>query len=126
MSGGPGPELDRATPQLYSGTVHFDSGVRVSNRVTYSYARQNLASLLDQAEDEQEPVYIARRNRPDMVLMPAAEYRAVEETAHLLRSPENARRLLSALQKAMKGDVPPSTLADLRRDLGLEEEEAGK
>ena len=96
----------------------------MATRVSYSYARQNLAALLNQAEDEQAPVYISRRNREDMVLLPAAEYRSVEETAHLLRSPENARRLLRALQRALEQDVAPSTLAELRSDFDLEEAEA--
>ena len=95
----------------------------MATKVSYSYARQNLASLLDQAEDDQEPVYISRRNREEMVLLPAAEYRSVEETAHLLRSPENARRLLRALQRALETDVAPSTLPELRSDVGLEEAE---
>ena len=95
----------------------------MATKVSYSYARQNLASLLDQAEDDQEPVYISRRNREEMVLLPAAEYRSVEETAHLLRSPENARRLLRALQRALESGVAPSNIDELRTDVGLEKTE---
>jgi len=95
----------------------------MATKVSYSYARQNLASLLDQAEDDQEPVYISRRNREDMVLLPAAEYRSVEETAHLLRSPENARRLFRALQRSLESSVAPKSLNELRREVGLEETE---
>ena len=95
----------------------------MATKVSYSYARQNLASLLDQAEDDQEPVYISRRNREEMVLLPAAEYRSVEETAHLLRSPENARRLLRALQRALESGVAPSNIDELRTEVGLEETE---
>ena len=92
-------------------------------RVSYSYARQHLASLLDQAEDRQEAVVISRRDHEDMVLMPAAEFRAVEETAHLLRSPENVRRLLRALQRALEGTVEPQSIDDLRNELDLQEVE---
>ena len=95
----------------------------MATKVSYSYARQNLTSLLDQAENDQEPVYISRRNREEMVLLPAAEYRSVEETAHLLRSPENARRLLRAVQRALEAEVSPSTVAELRSEIGLEEAE---
>lgn len=95
----------------------------MTTKVSYSYARQHLASLLDQAEDRQEPVFISRRNREDMVLMPAAEYRSVEESAHLLRSPESARRLLRALERALEGNVEPQSHAELRSELGLEEAE---
>ena len=92
-------------------------------RVSYSYARQHLASLLDRAEDRQEAVFISRRNHEDMVLMPAAEFRAVEETAHLLRSPENVRRLLSALQRALGDSVEPQTIDNLRNNLDLQKVE---
>jgi antitoxin YefM len=92
----------------------------MATKVSYSYARQNLASLLDEAEDRQEPVFISRRNREEMVLMPATEFRSVEETAHLLRSPENTRRLLRAIQRALEGTVEPQTLEELRSELDLE------
>ena len=92
-------------------------------KVSYSYARQNLASLLDRAEDRQEAVLISRRDHEDMVLMPAAEFRAVEETAHLLRSPENVRRLLSALQRALGDSVEPQTIDNLRNNLDLQKAE---
>jgi antitoxin YefM len=93
----------------------------MATKISYSYARQNLASLLDQAEDRQEPIFISRRDHEDMVLMPAREFRAVEETAHLLRSPENVRRLLRALQRALEGAVESQTVEDLRSELDLEE-----
>ncbi|MEX2527290.1 MAG: type II toxin-antitoxin system prevent-host-death family antitoxin [Gemmatimonadota bacterium] len=93
----------------------------MATKVSYSYARQNLASLLDQTEDDQEPVYISRRDHEDMVLLPAAEYRSVKETAQLLRSPENARRLLRALQRALESEVAPRTLSELRSEVGLQE-----
>jgi antitoxin YefM len=115
--------LTKQLPWLYNTPVHFGRRSRMATKVSYSYARQNLASLLDQAEDDQEPVYISRRNREEMVLLPAAEYRSVEETAHLLRSPENARRLLRALQRALESGVAPSTIDELRTEVGLEETE---
>ena len=95
----------------------------MATKMSYSYARQNLASLLDQAEDRQEPIFISRRDHEDMVLMPAAEFRAVEETAHLLRSPKNVRRLLRALQRALDGTLEPQPIEELRNELDLQEAE---
>ncbi|MFQ5538239.1 MAG: type II toxin-antitoxin system Phd/YefM family antitoxin [Gemmatimonadota bacterium] len=95
----------------------------MATRISYSYARQHLASVLDQAEDRQEPVFISRRHHEDMVLMPAAEFRAIEETAHLLRSPENVQRLLRALQRALEGTVQPQSIQELRSEVGLQETE---
>ena len=88
--------------------------------VSYSYARQNLAEVLDEAEDTQEAIIIRRRGHEDMALIPADELRSLEETAHLLRSPQNARRLLSALRRALADEVKPQTIEDLKAGVGLE------
>ena len=89
------------------------------DHVTYSYARQNLARILSEAEERQEPVIIKRRGHEDMALIPADELRSLEETAHLLRSPRNAQRLLQALQSALEGAGKPQTPESLRSELGL-------
>lgn len=89
-------------------------------RVSYSYARQNLAKILREAEERQEPVIIRRRGREDMALVPADELRSLEETAHLLRSPKNAQRLLQALQKALEDAGSPEPPSTLRSRLGLQ------
>lgn len=72
--------------------------------VTYSFARQNLATLLQDAEDHQEAIIITRPGHEDMALVPAAELRSIEETTHLLRSPKNARRLLRSLLWALEAE----------------------
>lgn len=88
--------------------------------ITYSYARQNLARVLKVAEENQEPVIIRRRGHEDMALIPAAELAALEETAHLTRSPRNAQRLFRALARALSEDSPPATPAELKTELGLD------
>ncbi len=88
--------------------------------VSYSYARQNLASILEAAEDRQEPIIITRRNHQDIAVIPTAELESLQETAHLLRSPKNARRLLQALQRALEDTVSPQTVAELREEVGVE------
>ena len=89
----------------------------MAQEVTYSFARQNLARLLSEAEDSQEPIIITRRGHEDMALLPAAELQGLEEMAHLLRSPKNARRLFSALQSALAGEGEPLRLEDLRGEI---------
>ncbi|MBN1320978.1 MAG: type II toxin-antitoxin system Phd/YefM family antitoxin [Thermoleophilia bacterium] len=89
-------------------------------QVSYSYARQNLAKILREAEERQEAVIIRRRGREDMALVPADELRSLEETAHLLRSPKNAQRLLQALQKALEDAGAPESPSVLRSQLGLQ------
>jgi antitoxin YefM len=88
---------------------------------TYTDARQGLARLLDRVTNDREVVLIRRRGREKVALVSAQELAGLQETAHLLRSPRNARRLLSALRRAMKRTLKPRTLAELRRDLGLDD-----
>jgi len=71
--------------------------------ITASEARKNLFPLIEQVNDDRTTVEITSR-RGDAVLMSRADYEALEETAHLLRSPANARRLLESLQQASSGD----------------------
>ena len=71
--------------------------------ITASEARKNLFPLIEQVNDDRTPVEITSR-RGDAVLISRADYDALEETAHLLRSPTNARRLLESLAQAQRGD----------------------
>ena len=94
----------------------------MANRTTYTQARANLASLCDQVAETREPYVIERRNGENVALVSEAELNSLLETAHLLRSPKNARRLAAALERAL-GESPASeTLDQLRQSLGLEEE----
>lgn len=88
-------------------------------KTSYSHARENLASLWDQVEDSREAAVIQRRGHEDMALIPADELDSLRETAYLLRSPQNAARLLAALTRARRGRTKPADLRALRRELGL-------
>ena len=70
--------------------------VAMATETTYTQARANLKALLDEAVDSREPVIIHRREGGDVALIAVAELRGLIETAHLLRSPKNAERLLRA------------------------------
>ncbi|MGC9393665.1 MAG: type II toxin-antitoxin system Phd/YefM family antitoxin [Anaerolineae bacterium] len=61
------------------------------------------ALKLDQVCDDHAPVIITRRNKCAMVMMSLEDYQALEETAYLLRSPENAKRLLESILELEKG-----------------------
>lgn len=87
---------------------------------TYTSLRENLASVLDRVVDDQEVVIVRRRGAEDVALVPAAELAGLMETAHLLRSPRNARRLLAALRRAQSGKGKSTSIEQLRRDAGLE------
>ncbi len=90
-------------------------------QTSYTAARETLADLLRQVEENQEVVIISRRGHGDVALISAAELGSIMETAHLLRSPANARRLLMALRKALEGRPAPTSVRQLRREFGLEQ-----
>ena len=76
--------------------------------ITYSEARQNLAATMEQVCDHHEPVIITRQKAPSVVMMSLEDYSSIMETAYLLRSPANAKRLresLSALHAAEIHDL---------------------
>ncbi len=70
--------------------------------ITASEARKNLFPLIEQVNADRTPVEITSR-RGDAVLLSRDEFDALQETAHLLRSPRNARRLLESLDQASGG-----------------------
>jgi antitoxin YefM len=94
-----------------------------TTHTTYSDARAHFATLYDRAVDDREIIYIKRRGKEDLALIAASELDSLLETAHLLRSPANARRLFSALQRALNHTQSPSTLEALRADMNLTEDE---
>lgn len=94
----------------------------MAKETTYTNARANLASLCDEVTMTREAVVIHRRGARDVALVSADELESLLETAHLLRSPKNANRLLTALQRARTKKLKPHTVDKLRRDFGLGKE----
>ncbi len=88
-------------------------------QTTYTSARANLAKLLSDVTDQNEVVIIQRRGAEDVALISASELSGLIETAHLLRSPKNAERLLTALKQARTQAAEPQTVEDLRNEMGL-------
>ncbi|MCK6555335.1 type II toxin-antitoxin system Phd/YefM family antitoxin [Candidatus Binatia bacterium] len=90
-------------------------------QATYTRARAELAKLCDAAARDNEVVIITRRGADDVALVSAAEFRSLQETAHLLRSPRNAERLLKALARARARGGRPRSVGSLRHEVGLDE-----
>ena len=67
--------------------------------ITYSTARANLARTMDRVCEDHEPVIITRNGEQSVVMVSLEDFKALEETAYLLRSPANARRLLAAVSQ---------------------------
>ena len=81
--------------------------------ITYSSARANLAKTMDRVCNDHEPIIITRNGDQQSVVMLAMDdYKALEETAYLLRSPANARRLLAAIEQLAQGRGTERELID--------------
>ena len=96
----------------------------MTRETTYTQARVNLAELCRRVVADRDEVIIRRRGAEDLALISASELASLKETAHLLRSPKNAARLLTALARAKDRAISPQSLEELRREVGLEEDEA--
>ncbi|WP_255093995.1 type II toxin-antitoxin system Phd/YefM family antitoxin [Synechococcus sp. J7-Johnson] len=72
--------------------------------MSYTAARANLAQTMRQVCDDHEPLIITRRGEPAVVMLSLDDFKAMEETAHLLRSPANARQLLESIAALGAGD----------------------
>ncbi|MSP97053.1 MAG: type II toxin-antitoxin system prevent-host-death family antitoxin [Betaproteobacteria bacterium] len=87
---------------------------------TYSQAREQLKTLMDRAVDDREVIVVRRRTGGDVAMIAADELESLVETAHLLRSEKNARRLLAALSRARSRSIKPTPLTELRKKAGLD------
>ncbi len=71
--------------------------------ISYTAARNNLAKKMEQVCDDHAPIAITRRGEGAVVMMSMEDYQALEETAYLLRSPKNTRRLIQAIAELETG-----------------------
>ncbi len=81
--------------------------------ISYSQARQHLAEIMNKVSDDRAPVLITRQKGSSVVMMSLNDYNALEETAYLLRSPKNAKRLMESIENLT---VQGGTLRDLMPD----------
>jgi antitoxin YefM len=71
--------------------------------ICYTHARSHLAKVMEQVCNDHTPVIITRKNQPSVVMCSLEDYQSLAETAYLLRSPQNARRLLDAIAEVESG-----------------------
>jgi antitoxin YefM len=79
--------------------------------ITYSAARASLATTMDKVCEDHEPLIITRSGQRSVVMLSLDDFKSLEETAYLLRSPENAKRLLAAVTALSKGKGKERQLA---------------
>jgi len=80
--------------------------------ITYTTARQNLAKTMEKVCQDHSPVIITRKKNDSVVIMSLEDYTALEETAFLLRSPKNARRLIESIVQLGEGKGTEGELAE--------------
>jgi antitoxin YefM len=88
---------------------------------TYTSLREHLASMMDRVVNDREVVIVHRKRGQKVAMIPADELAGLVETAHLLRSPKNADRLMKALANAKRGKGKTQSLDKLRREMGFAE-----
>ncbi len=105
---------------MYRLPVQFTPGFAMIE-TTYSQAREQLKTLMDRAVDDREVIVVRRRSGDAVAIIAADELESLTETAHLLRSPRNAERLLAALASARQGAGEPMSVEALAQAVGLED-----
>jgi antitoxin YefM len=86
--------------------------------INYTTLRQNLAKVMDDVCDASSYVIVTRQNARPVVMMSYEEYRAIEETLYLLRSPTNAARLLQSIADLNAGNFVQHDLIEPAEDDG--------
>lgn len=71
--------------------------------ISYTAARENLASTMNKVCEDHAPIIITRNRDQAVVMMSLEDFEALEETAYLLKSPKNAKRILSAIAQLDAG-----------------------
>lgn len=91
----------------------------MARSTTYSALRANLKQALDDVCADHEPLRVERKNGEGVVVISETDFAALEETAYLLRSPANARRILRALHGSRRTDKSFANVRELSAKIGL-------
>jgi antitoxin YefM len=83
-------------------TINCTGGVKME-AITYTAARQNLAKTMEKVCRDRAPMIVTRKSSESVVIMSLEDYEALEETAYLLRSPKNTRRLIESIAQLENG-----------------------
>ncbi len=81
----------------------MDRILSIMKSITYTAAREKLAATMDQVCEDRAPVVITRNRDQAVVMLSLEDYESLEETAYLIRSPANARRLLASIKELESG-----------------------
>ena len=94
--------LTRSDLLLYTFMNMYNDGENM-NALSYTAARNNLAQTMQRVCDDHDPVIITRKNNESVVMLSLEDYEALQETAYLLQSPANAKRLMESIEQLESG-----------------------
>jgi antitoxin YefM len=100
-----------------------DRGLAMPSQIAFTQACSNFEEVYDEVLSRQEPVEIVREGFESISLIPTSELSSILETLYLFQSPENASRLLEAIQRAKLRVTKPQTVEALIEEFGLDEGE---
>lgn len=89
------------------------------DRMSYTKLRENLKFALDRAVEDHEVIYVERARGGDAVLLSREDFESMNETAYLLRSPANGKRLIAAAKRAKRSGKSFKSVKALRDVVGL-------
>jgi antitoxin YefM len=95
---------------------------QMPSQITYSEACSNFDKIYEEAIATRQAVVVTREGSESVSVIPTAELDSLMETVYLFESPENATRLLGAIQRAKARTFKPRTVDDLCQEFGLGEE----
>lgn len=96
----------------YNNTYMYWIGQFTMKAISYTAARSNLAKTMESICDDHEAVIITRKNERSVVMLSLEDYEALEETAYLLRSPKNMKRLVESINELENGAGTPRELSE--------------
>ena len=80
--------------------------------ISYTTARNNLASTMKQVCDDHNPIIVTRKNNEAVIMMSLEDYESLNETAYLMQSPKNAKRLINSIEELNAGKGKQRVLAE--------------
>ncbi len=72
--------------------------------ISYTTARNNLASTMKKVCDDHDPIIVTRKNNEAVIMMSLEDYESLNETAYLMQSPKNAKRLIESVEELSAGE----------------------
>lgn len=91
----------------------------MNDTITYSDLRENLKTYLDKVCDRHSPILVKRRSGDNVVFISEEDYSSLEETAYLMRSPQNMKRLTSALKRKKNERKRYKSIKELKDEFGI-------